>query len=89
MERRRVFYSGRVQGVGFRAGTRAIAAGFAVTGSVRNETDGRVRVEAQGVADEVGGFLSAVRDRMGAHIRGETTDRAALIDGESGFVIAR
>ena len=33
---KRTFYSGRVQGVGFRYSTKQIAMGFEVTGTVRN-----------------------------------------------------
>ena len=40
-ERLHIFYSGRVQGVGFRYGTRVVACGFEVTGTVRNLPDGR------------------------------------------------
>lgn len=39
---------GRVQGVGFRWWTRREAAVLGVVGSVRNERDGTVRVEAWG-----------------------------------------
>jgi acylphosphatase len=41
---KQVFYSGRVQGVGFRYATKQLAAGFEVTGWVRNLPDGRVEL---------------------------------------------
>ena len=47
-ERRRIYYSGRVQGVGFRFSTQRLASGFAVAGSVKNLRDGRVEVVAEG-----------------------------------------
>jgi Acylphosphatase len=47
MERRRIVFSGRVQGVGFRATARAVASRFEVTGWVRNADDGTVEMEVQ------------------------------------------
>jgi acylphosphatase len=70
LERRRVLYRGRVQGVGFRYTTRRIAEGFDVAGYVRNLEDGRVEVVAEGEADQVSTFLAAVAEAIGAHIRG-------------------
>ena len=46
MERVTVLYSGRVQGVGFRATVRYLACGYDVTGTVRNLPDGRVELIA-------------------------------------------
>jgi len=68
-ERRRVYYSGSVQGVGFRATCRWLARGFEVAGFVRNLSDGRVELVAEGEAVEIDRFLHAVRDEMGELIR--------------------
>ena len=66
----RVFYSGRVQGVGFRYSVKQIAAGFDVVGGVRNLPDGRVEVEASGDAAEVSAFLEAIgSSHLASHIR--------------------
>jgi acylphosphatase len=46
--RMRIFYSGNVQGVGFRYTTKTVATGFEVTGTVRNLLDGRVELIAEG-----------------------------------------
>ena len=65
-ERRRVYYSGSVQGVGFsRATCRWLARGFEVAGFVRNLSDGRVELVAEGEAVEIDRFLDAVRDEIG------------------------
>lgn len=69
-ECRRVFYSGRVQGVGFRFTAAQVARGFEVTGYVRNLPDGRVELLAEGYPAEVEAFLQAVRETMDRHIRG-------------------
>jgi acylphosphatase len=42
MTAKQVFYSGRVQGVGFRYTVKQIASGYEITGFVRNLPDGRV-----------------------------------------------
>lgn len=60
MERVIVHYSGRVQGVGFRATVRHIACGYDVTGWVRNLPDGRVELIAEGAKPELKAFLEGV-----------------------------
>ncbi len=59
---RQAFYTGRVQGVGFRYSTKQIAMGFDVTGWVRNLVDGRVELQVRGDADEVEDFLIEIRE---------------------------
>ena len=73
IERRRVFYSGRVQGVGFRATCRELAERRSVTGSVRNLPDGRVELLAEGQPAEVEIFLTMIRAEMGDWVRSETS----------------
>jgi acylphosphatase len=57
-----VLYSGRGQGVGFRYTAKTVAAGFEVTGIVRNLADGRVEMIAEGLKDELEGFQQAIRE---------------------------
>jgi acylphosphatase len=66
-----VIYTGKVQGVGFRYTTEQLAGGFAVTGYVRNLSNGNVELVAQGAADQVAGFLAGVRQQMTDYIRSE------------------
>ncbi|MEM8873340.1 MAG: acylphosphatase [Planctomycetota bacterium] len=68
-----IFYSGRVQGVGFRATTCSAARGFAVTGTVRNLPDGRVEVVVEGDVDEVADFRRELASRMAGFIRDSQT----------------
>ena len=69
---KRVIYAGDVQGVGFRATAARLAGRHpAVRGWVRNLSDGRVELLADGPADVVEAFLHAVRDRMNEHIERE------------------
>jgi acylphosphatase len=69
LERRRLVFCGRVQGVGFRATCRWLARGHEVVGYVRNLPDGRVEVLAEGDAAELDRFLNAVQAEMGGYIR--------------------
>ena len=62
MERVRALYSGRVQGVGFRATVRQLACGYDVTGLVRNLPDGRVELIAEGARAELRAFLDGIAE---------------------------
>ncbi|MEO7414506.1 MAG: acylphosphatase [Opitutaceae bacterium] len=64
-----VIFSGRVQGVGFRFSTLQVAKEFEVAGFVANLPDGRVRLEAEGSAENVEAFVEAVQTRMHGYIR--------------------
>ena len=68
-ERRTVYYTGHVQGVGFRYTARAAAQQFDVAGLVRNLDDGRVQIVVEGRADEIDRFLKRLSDEMGRYIR--------------------
>jgi acylphosphatase len=65
---KRVYYSGAVQGVGFRYTAQGLASRFAVSGYVRNLPDGRVELIAEGAADQVNGLLAAIALRMVGYI---------------------
>ncbi|HEY8965736.1 MAG TPA: acylphosphatase [Candidatus Methylacidiphilales bacterium] len=63
-------FEGRVQGVGFRLTTTRIAAGYDVTGTVRNLDDGRVEVVAEGEEEELRAFLEGIAEGpLGHHVR--------------------
>ena len=84
------YFSGYVQGVGFRFTTIEIAERFReVGGFVRNLPDGRVEVAAEGPVEQLSAFLAAVESTMGPYIH--HADKAQLpATGEfSGFTIAR
>jgi acylphosphatase len=67
--RKLVYYSGRVQGVGFRATACHLAREHAVGGFVRNLADGRVELVAEGEANAVETFLTALERAMGPRVR--------------------
>ena len=64
----RVWFTGSVQGVGFRYSIRHIAKTFEVSGYVKNLADGRVELIAEGVSEELDRFLDAVQRRFQSHI---------------------
>ena len=91
MAAKQVFYSGRVQGVGFRFTTKQIASGYDVTGWVKNLPDGRVELQAM-AADgaELEAFLAAILDsNLGSLIKEADTRAIPPLTGVSGFSIVR
>ncbi|MFG0329639.1 MAG: acylphosphatase [Phycisphaerales bacterium] len=82
-----VVYEGRVQGVGFRATTRFIAGRHPVTGWVRNEPDGSVRLVAEGEAAAVEAFLDDLRTQMSRYIERERPTWSDARDEFDGFSI--
>ncbi len=82
-----VYFTGRVQGVGFRYTALQIAKEFEVAGFVRNLADGRVHLEAEGRAAEVAGLIAGIEERMHGCVR--KTERSAALRAPqfSGFVI--
>lgn len=71
-QRLTVLYTGRVQGVGFRYAAKSAAAGFEVTGTIRNLPDGGVELIVEGRTGELEAFRAALRD----------TGLARMIDNE-------
>ena len=80
-ERRTVLYSGRVQGVGFRARTAHLAQRFPVVGYVRNLPNGSVELVVEGSPESVRAFLGAVAGAMAWEIE-EAEESAASATGE-------
>ena len=66
--RRRLIYSGRVQGVGFRYTTASIARRYAVSGFVRNLSDGTVELVAEGTAVALDEFFDEIASTLGRNI---------------------
>lgn len=67
---RKIIYTGRVQGVGFRYSVQQLAAGFDVLGYVKNLPDGTVELLLQGEAGEVEAMQAAIlQSHLKGHIR--------------------
>ena len=87
--RMHIFYAGHVQGVGFRYTVKTVAAGFEVSGTVRNLPDGRVELVAEGDRAELQAFQAAIRDAgLAGLIRDEQVEWSDA-QGLRGFEISR
>ncbi|MGC9451557.1 MAG: acylphosphatase [Oceanipulchritudo sp.] len=82
-----LFFSGRVQGVGFRYSTLQVAREYDVSGYVKNLSDGRVQLEAEGDEREVRAFIGEVTDRLGVFIRKTERNEAWRQPAYKGFTI--
>jgi len=68
MKRAHIFFSGYVQGVGFRYTARAIAIEVHLKGWVKNLSDGRVEVVCEGDEDIIKSFLDELKERFSGYI---------------------
>jgi acylphosphatase len=79
-----------VQGVGFRYTARTVAAGFDITGIIRNLSDGRVELIAEGQPEELEAFRAAIFDAgLAGFIRDEQVGWIEATNEFRGFEIAR
>jgi acylphosphatase len=85
-----IFYSGHVQGVGFRYTAKTVAAGFEVSGTVRNLLDGRVELIAEGPREELEAFRAAVRNAgLSGFIHDENVNWIEAQNEFRGFEVVR
>ena len=84
-----VYYTGKVQGVGFRATAVEIAKDYPVSGWVKNLKDGRVQLLAEGPADAVDKFLAAIRSHWQGNIDKEDIQPQTPTDKYQTFEIAQ
>ena len=68
MQEIHIFVSGTVQGVGFRSIVRRHALLHNITGYVRNLSDGRVEICAQGHSDQIDQFIHTIQTHPGSGI---------------------
>jgi acylphosphatase len=80
-----IIFTGRVQGVGFRATTVSVAQGFAISGWVRNEPDGSVRCVAAGEAVELDRFVDSVKQAMAGYVQEACIRKGPATDLLTGF----
>jgi acylphosphatase len=68
MQRRTCYFSGRVQGVGFRYTAQNLAIQYNVKGYIRNAPDGRVELVIEGPDGDMDGLLEDIRRKMNGFI---------------------
>ncbi|MEZ6059988.1 MAG: acylphosphatase [Planctomycetaceae bacterium] len=73
---RQFFFSGQVQGVGFRWTVSRLAAELTVTGFVRNLADGRVEAVVSGHQAAIESLLDAIRQHFRGNI--ESVEQMAI-----------
>lgn len=83
--RRHMRFTGRVQGVGFRYRASYAARGLGVTGWVRNESDGSVEMEAQGMREQLDRLLVMMNRSEYIVIDRIETQEIPLREHETGF----
>ena len=85
MIRKRIVFSGWVQGVGFRYRARHAAELLGATGWVRNEYDGSVTMEIQGTEEQIDGVVRAIG--RGRYVKIENMDVRTIpvVPHEQGF----
>lgn len=74
MKRAHLFYSGTVQGVGFRWAVQDAADPLGLTGWVRNCPDGTVEVVCEGPKESIELFMNKVKKVMGYYVRAVRRD---------------
>jgi len=87
MIRKTALYRGQVQGVGFRMTAQRIAGRYAVTGYVRNLSDGRVELVAEGDRQQVDDLLADVARAMSDFIQDTDVSESEATGEFKGFGI--
>jgi acylphosphatase len=85
---RHLWYSGTVQGVGFRWTAQQLAQRHGVAGSVQNLPTGEVELWVEGEDTQVQAFLEALAQRLAGCID-QVRERDASPTGVNGFRIVR
>ena len=84
-----IYFSGRVQGVGFRAATQRLARGSGVHGYVQNLTDGRVEVVETAEAVSIDRLIVRLKGLFGDGISDVQRLPGIGVEEFSGFGIRR
>ena len=88
MKQLHVYFSGPVQGVGFRQTASRLAQGFQIAGWVKNLEDGRVELLVEGEEAEVLRFFKLICERMKQYIQNTETNWGTASNQFSQFDIS-
>lgn len=83
--RKHIYFSGRVQGVGFRYSAIYLARPLGLTGWVENLWDGRVEMEVQGDEDAIAELLRGLRTQRFIIIDDIEIRTIPLVEDEHSF----
>ena len=86
-QRRSVFFSGSVQGVGFRYTACRVAQLFDVGGYVRNLPDGRVECVIEGDLIQIDQYVNELARQMRGYISGQAQETGKLEGKFHGFTV--
>lgn len=87
LSRYEIIFTGRVQGVFFRATAQKIANQFTITGWVRNEPDGSVRCLAEGEPTDLDQFVIAIQKAKQSNIKDTKIIKLEATDEFNGFTV--
>jgi acylphosphatase len=79
-----IYYSGFVQGVGFRYMAQSVASSLGIAGWVKNLSDGRVEMVCEGKEPDLNKFLDRLKDLFNLYIKDvqiEQEDSSGKLEG--------
>ena len=80
-----IYYSGIVQGVGFRYTTQRFAANLGLVGWVKNLSDGRVEMIAVGEQKQISELIQQIKVRFSGSLHSTEVTYEALSDAFNDF----
>lgn len=87
MERLKINFKGRVQGVGFRFHSLRIATDLNLTGNVKNLYDGSVEVNVQGSTENIDAFVRELYNQRFVRIESKDISKIDIKNDEKSFEI--
>lgn len=87
MERLKINFKGRVQGVGFRFQAFRIANNLNLTGNVKNMYDGSVEVNVQGKRGNIDALIEAIKNERFIKVDSIDITKLDVVDDEKSFEI--
>ena len=84
-----IFYSGTVQGIGFRYTVQRLASSLKLTGWVKNLSDGRVEILAEGNQEDIEKLMQQIAGKFQGYIKDKEVSLAPALGKFTDFCIAK